>query len=169
MSNKKEQYGKSENKTQILIVDDHSIVRKGLIQLINEEPDLVVCAEAESAERALEVIKKQQIDLAIVDLSLGAMSGTELTGKIRRLYPDIPVVVLSMYEGTVYAKRALQEGARGYVAKHDATEEIITAIREVLDGKIYVSKKMATKVTLAGPSDMNNSLDLNKTISPNLH
>jgi len=100
----------NENKTKILIVDDHSIVRKGLIQLINEEPDLVVCAEAENATQALEAIEKKQVDLAIVDISLDGTNGIQLTEKIKSQRPHLPVLILTMHDETLYAKRAFQAG-----------------------------------------------------------
>lgn len=132
-------------KIKILIVDDHSIVRKGLIQLINQEPDLVVCAEAENAERALEAIEQQQVDLAIVDISLDGMNGVQLTQKIKTQHPHLPVLILTMHAEPSYAKRAFQAGARGYLTKQEAAETIITAIRLMLSGRDYISEKMAQK------------------------
>jgi DNA-binding NarL/FixJ family response regulator len=145
MNEKKEQHEKSESKTRILIVDDHSIVRKGLIQLINEEPDLVVCAEAENATQALEAIEKKQIDLAIVDISLDGTNGIQLTEKIKSQRPHLPVLILTMHDEALYAKRAFQAGAEGYVTKQEAAETIITAIRLMLSGKDYIGERMAQR------------------------
>ncbi len=143
--NKKKKQQNSDRKIKILIVDDHSIVRKGLIQLINEELDLVVCAEAENATGALEAIEKKQIDLAIVDISLEGMNGIQLTEKIKSKHLHLPVLILTMHDEALYAKRAFQAGAEGYITKHEAAETIITAIRLMLTGKDYISESMTQK------------------------
>jgi DNA-binding NarL/FixJ family response regulator len=142
---KKKKQQNSDKKVKILIVDDHSIVRKGLIQLINEEPDLLVCAEAENAAQALEAIEKQQVDLAIVDISLDGTNGIRLTEKIKSQRPHLPVLILTMHDEALYAKRAFQAGARGYITKQEAAETITTAIRLMLSGKDYISETMAQK------------------------
>jgi DNA-binding NarL/FixJ family response regulator len=145
MNQKKKHQKNNEKKTKILIVDDHSIVRKGLMQLINEEPDLVVCAEAENATEALEAIEKNQIDLAIVDISLDGTNGIQLTKKIKSQRPHLPVLILTMHDEALYAKRAFQAGAKGYITKQEAAETIITAIRLMLRGKDYVCGPVAQK------------------------
>ena len=150
MSAKKEQNDNIKNKTKILIVDDHAIVRHGLVQLINQEPDLVVCAKAENADQALEAIKREQFDLAIVDITLNATTGIQLTERIKLKCPNLPVVLLSMHDESLYVRRAFRAGAKGYVAKNEAAEKIVTAIREVLSGKTYLSEKMAAKITSLG-------------------
>lgn len=134
------QHDNNNSKISILIVDDHSIVRRGLIQLINQEPDLRVCGEAENAAQALEIIEKQQVDLAIVDISLNGTNGIQLTEKIKSMRPNLPVLILTMHDEVVYAKRALRAGVEGYVTKSEAAEKIVTAIRQVLCGKEYISK-----------------------------
>ena len=146
---KKEQHEKSKSKTRILIVDDHPVVRQGLIQLINHEPDLVVSAEAENAAQALEVLEKERVDLAIVDISLNGTNGIQLTEKIKFKYPDLPVLILTIHDEAVYAKRALEAGAKGYVNKREAAETVISAIRLVLSGKQYISEKRAGDVLKA--------------------
>ena len=108
-----------ENKTRILIVDDHAVVRQGLIHLIDYEPDLLVCAEAESAEQALQIIEKQQVDLAVIDISLVGMNGIQLTEKIKLNYPALPVLIVTMHNELFYAKRAFHAGANGYVIKNN--------------------------------------------------
>jgi DNA-binding NarL/FixJ family response regulator len=145
MNKKKKHQKNNEKKTNILIVDDHSIVRKGLMQLINEEPDLVVCAEAENATQALEAIEKKQVDLAIVDISLDGTNGIQLTEKIKSQCPHLPVLILTMHDEAIYAKRAFQAGAEGYITKQEAAETIITAIRLMLSGKDYIGEPMAQK------------------------
>jgi len=142
---KSKQRNTSKNKTRILVVDDHAIVRQGLIKLIEAEPDLMVCAEAENANQALDIIEKQQVDLAIIDISLEGVSGLELTERMKLRRPNLIVLILSMHDGLLYAQRALRAGATGYVAKYEAAEKIITAIRQVLSGKIYVSDSKAVK------------------------
>ena len=149
MSAKKEQLKKSESKTRILIVDDHPVVRQGLIQLINHEPDLVVSAEAENADQALDALKKVSVDIAIVDISLNGTNGIQLTEKIKSKYPGLPVLILTIHDEALYAKRALEAGAKGYVNKREAAETIITAIRLVLSGKQYISEKRVGDVLKA--------------------
>jgi DNA-binding NarL/FixJ family response regulator len=142
---KKTEENQDKHKSRILIVDDHTVVRQGLILLINQEPDLVVCAEAENAGQALEAIEKQQIDLAIIDISLDGPNGIQLTERIKSQYSHLPVLVLTMHDEELYVKRAFQAGAKGYITKHEAAETIITAIRLMLSGKDYISETMRQK------------------------
>ena len=143
MDEKKEQYEKSGSKTRILIVDDHPVVRQGLMQLINHEPDLVVSAEAENADQALETPAQESVDIAIVDISLNGASGLELTEVIKSRWPNMPVVIFSSHDELLYVRNAFRTGARGYIVKlMDSTEEILTAIRHVLDGGIYISRRI---------------------------
>ncbi len=146
MKNKKLN-GQYENKKYILVVDDHPILRQGLKQLIDHEPDLVVCAEAEDAENALNQIERHNIDLAIVDISIIGTDGIGLTGQIKTRYPQIPVLILTMHDELLYAKRAFRAGAEGYVEKREAADTIITAIRKILGGEKYISKQMAEKIS----------------------
>ena len=127
------------NVTRILIVGDHALVRQGLVRLVDAECDLTVCAEAENAVEALEAIECHRVDLAIVDISLAGVNGIELTETMKSRYPDMLVLVLSVHDGLFYAQRALQAGASGYVAKHEASEKMITAIHQVLGGEVYIS------------------------------
>lgn len=136
----KQQQGNGNNKIKILIVDDHSIVRRGLIQLINQEPDLSVCGEAESAMEALAAIEEQSFDLVVVDISLNDINGLQVTERLKSTHPNLPVLILTMHNEVVYAERALRAGAAGYVTKNEAAEKIVTAIRQVLCGKEYISK-----------------------------
>jgi DNA-binding NarL/FixJ family response regulator len=146
MNEKKEPHEKSESKTRILIVDDHPVVRQGLIQLINHEPELVVSAEAENAAQALEVLEKESVDIAVVDISLNGTNGIQLTGIIKSKYPGLPVLILTIHDESLYAKRALEAGAKGYVNKCEAADTIITAIHSVLSGKQYISEKRAGNI-----------------------
>jgi len=143
VNKKEEHHGK--RKSGILIVDDHAVVRQGLTLLINQEPDLMVCAEAENANKALETIEKQQVDLAIIDISLEGPNGIQLTERIKSQHPNLPVLVLTMHDEEIYVKRAFQAGAKGYVTKHEAAETVITAIHLILSGKDYISETMKQK------------------------
>ena len=145
MNLKKEQHDNGENEARILIVDDHAILREGLTLLIDQEPDLMVCARAENADEALEALETQQVDLAIVDISLEGKNGLQLTEQIKSRYPHLPVLILTMHDEAFYAKRAFQAGARGYITKREAAETIITAIRLMLGGQDYISETMAQK------------------------
>lgn len=133
----------SSNKQRIFLVDDHPLVREWLTNLINQQPDLAVCGEAESGPPALAAISAQQAQLVIVDLNLANSSGIELIKDLRRLHPDIPVLVLSMHDESLYAERVFRAGARGYVNKRETAQKVIEAIRRVLDGKLYISEKTA--------------------------
>lgn len=134
--------------TQILIVDDHPIIREGLTHLLNLHEDLHVCCAAGSAEEAL-VVMACQPDMAIVDLSLHSNSGLDLVKTLRQHYPKLAILVLSMHDETLFAERALRAGANGYLMKLEATEHIMNAIREVLAGNIYLSAAMHEKLARA--------------------
>ncbi|MGO4153774.1 response regulator [Cupriavidus sp. YAF13] len=131
--------------TQILIVDDHPIIREGLTHLLNLHEDLHVCCAAGSAEDALAVMACQP-DMAIVDLSLHSNSGLDLVKTLRQHYPKLAILILSMHDETQFAERALRAGANGYLMKLEATEHIMNAIREVLAGNIYLSAAMHEKL-----------------------
>lgn len=130
----------TKGKRRILIVDDHAILRYGLAKLINQEDDLSVCAEASDSSAALDIVARDRPDLAIVDISLNGRSGLELIKAMHSINPHLPVLVLSMHDERVYAERALLAGAMGYMRKHEATENLIMAIRKVLAGELYVSE-----------------------------
>jgi len=136
----------TKQKNRIFIVDDHPIVRKGLAQLINQEEDLVICGEADNAETALEALKKVKPDLAIVDISLRGIDGFELTKLIRARFDNIPVLVISMHDESLFAERALRVGARGYIMKQEAIEKMMEAIRKVLRGELYVSERVSANI-----------------------
>ncbi len=146
MARRKAQSETGGNKTQILIVDDHPIVRQGLAQLINHEEDLSVCGQAEDAPAALKIIKQLGPDLVVVDISLKETSGMELIKDIKTQYPDLPVLALSMHDESLFAERALRAGAKGYIMKAEATENVVTAIRKVLNDELYLSDRMQNKM-----------------------
>lgn len=156
---------RAEVKRTVFIVDDHPIVRQGLALLINREPDLEVCGDAEEANAALRLIGGMQPDLVIVDISLDGPDGLDLLKNIRSRSAHLPVLMLSMLEETLYAERALRAGANGYIMKHEATQKVLIAIRQILEGEIYVSDVMAKKMLhrLAGeisPGDQSPIADL---------
>lgn len=147
-------------KYRIIIVDDHPIVRQGLAQLIDQEADLHICGQAEDAHQAMRAIRDLNPDLAIVDVSLRTTSGIDLIKDIKIQFPSLPVLTLSMHDEATYAERALRAGAKGYIMKQEATEEVVTAIRRVLAGAVYVSQGMAAKMVskiVAGPSETRSS------------
>src|ERR1700732_3940026 len=129
-------------KKRILVVDDHPIVRQGLALLINREPDLVVCGEAEEAMGAMHVMASARPDVLIVDISLNGPDGLDLLKNIRTTHPTLPVLVLSMHDETIYAERALRAGANGYIMKQEATEKVLVAIRRILQGEWYLSERL---------------------------
>ena len=134
--------------TQILIVDDHPIIRDGMTLLLNLQEDLHVCCAAGNAEEALAAMDCQP-DMAIVDISLQADSGLELVKTLRHRYPELAILVLSMHDESLFAERALRSGANGYLMKLEATEHVVSAIREVLAGNIYMSAAMHEKLARA--------------------
>jgi len=131
---------------RILIVDDHPMMRQGLAQLINSEPDLTVCCEADTARQAFDAIARGQPDLALVDISLPDKSGLELIKDLRAIHPDLRVLVVSMHDESLYAERVLRAGGRGYVMKQEGGKKLMEAIRHVLSGQIYVSEKMSARI-----------------------
>lgn len=140
-------------KKRVILVDDHPLLRQGLAQLINQQVDLSMCCEAAAAAEALGRIESSKPDLAVVDLSLEGSSGLELIKDLQALHPDLPVLVLSMHDETLYAERCLRAGARGYVMKQAGGQTVLQAIRRVLSGQVHLSEAMAGKVleSLTGP------------------
>jgi len=135
-----------KEKKKVLIVDDHPIVCAGLTHLINQEEDLAVCREAHTAHEALETIEEIEPDIAIVDVSLKGQSGIELIKNIRIRYPELPILVFSIHDESIYSEITLRAGAKGYIMKQETSDKIITAIHRVLDGNIYISDRMASKM-----------------------
>jgi len=133
-------------KRMIFIVDDHPIVRQGLALLINREPDLAVCGDAEEAGSALDRIEELRPDLVVLDISLNGPDGLDLLKTIRARDFNLPVLILSMMDEVLYAERGLRAGANGYIMKQQATEQVLVAIRRILGGEIYVSERMSNKM-----------------------
>jgi DNA-binding NarL/FixJ family response regulator len=136
----------ANNVRRIIVVDDHPVVREGLAQLINHEPDLRICGQFEDAARAFEALPALQPDLAIVDLTLKAGSGLELVKNIRANYPNLVILVLSMHDESLYAERVLRAGASGYITKQEAADKVLGAIRRVLGGGVYLSERMNARL-----------------------
>ncbi|MGO8931174.1 MAG: response regulator [Limisphaerales bacterium] len=128
---------------RILILDDHPITRYGLTQLLSHEPDLLVYGEAESAAQALGAIKSTCPDLVLADITMPGRSGLEFIKDMRAQHPRVAVLVMSMHDETIYAERVLRAGGRGYIMKNEGGEKLLEAIRQVLQGQVYVSKHMS--------------------------
>lgn len=126
-------------RTRILVVDDHYIVRRGLCELLSQQPGYEVGAAVNNAQQAIEAARHEPFDLAIVDLSLGEIDGIELTGRLKSEHPDLVVLILSMHDESLYAHRAAGAGASGFVAKQRAGEMLLPAIHRVLRGEFYFS------------------------------
>ena len=147
-------------RTRILLVDDHAVVRYGIAQIINREPDLVVCGEEEDASKAMSAIETLKPNLVIADISLKDSSGLELMRNIKAQHSGMPVLVVSTHDETIYAEIAFRAGALGYLMKQEALEKILPAIRRVLSGAIYVSDALAAKMLqqqVRGQKDVHDS------------
>ena len=131
---------------RIVLVDDHPLVRERLAEMLNREPDLRVCGEAEDRQGALSVIATSKPDLAIVDLTLKDSHGLDLIKDIQARWPALAVLVVSMHEESLHAERAIRAGARGYITKQEATRKILLAVRRVLEGGIYLSDTIAAQL-----------------------
>ena len=134
------------NRTRVLIVDDHPMTRAGLVHVINHQPDLVVCCEAENAAEALDAVDACRPDLVLADITLPGKSGLELIKDIKAIHPELPILVISMHDESLYAERVLRAGARGYITKQEGGEKLMQAFRHVLSGQIYVSEKMSAHI-----------------------
>ena len=146
---------------RILVVDDHAVLREGLVAQINRQPDLIVCGEAADTRQALAAVEKLDPDLVLADINLPGRNGLELIRDLHALRPRLPVLVLSMHEESVFAERVLRAGGRGYVSKQQGGKELIEAIGRVLRGQIYLSQDASTRLldTLSGARPA-------KTVSP---
>jgi DNA-binding NarL/FixJ family response regulator len=132
--------------SRVFIVDDHTMFREGLRQLIEYEPGMTVCGGAPDAEKAMEGIRQTKPDVVIVDITLADSSGLDLVKTIKSEYEDLPVLVVSMHEESLYAERALRAGAMGYVMKNEPAKTVTAAIHSVLSGEMYLSRKMSSSV-----------------------
>jgi len=135
-------HGQAAQRKRVLHVDDHPIVCKAVAELLELEPDLTACAPAHDAASALESIQRLRPDIAIVDISLPGTSGLELVKELRTRCPELPVLVFSTHDESLYAERALQAGARGYLMKEAPPEELVAALRRIMGGQVYLSDRM---------------------------
>jgi DNA-binding NarL/FixJ family response regulator len=150
----------TDARRRVLLVEDHAVVRFGIAQLINRQTDLVVCGEEEDASRALSAITAQRPDLVIADISLKDSSGLELMRNIKAQFPGLPILVVSVHDESIYAEIAFRAGALGYLMKQEALDKILVAIRRVLEGNIYVSDVLASRMLqqqVRGQNDVNES------------
>lgn len=136
----------SPQKGRVLVADDHPIVRDGLVQLINQQADLICCAEAATQAEVFAAVTSHKPDLLVLDLRLRDGDGLELIKSLKSQHPDLPVLVLSQFDEELYAERALRAGALGYVMKEQASNEVVDAMRMVLKGKIYVTPEMTARL-----------------------
>ncbi len=145
---------------KIYIVEDHPIFLDGISQLINREEDMFVAGGCENANECIKSIKEDLPDLIIIDITLKDSCGIELTKEIKKKYPALPILILSMHEELIFADRVLKAGARGYITKREATVKVIDAIRKVLQGKIYISDTMVDHFlerSITGGQNLNSS------------
>jgi DNA-binding NarL/FixJ family response regulator len=150
----------TENRTRVLLVEDHAVVRFGISQLINREKDLMVCGEEEDSSRAMTAIETSRPDLVIADISLKDSSGLELVRNLRARFPKLPVLILSVHDEAIYAEVAFRAGALGYLMKHEAIDKIVPAIRRLLAGNVFVSEALAAKMVqnqVRGRTDVHES------------
>ena len=136
----------SARKNRVFIVDDHTMFREGLRQLIEREAGLTVCGDAPDAVEALRGIRASRPDVVIVDISLAGASGIDLIKDIKAEFEDLPVLVVSMHDESLYAERALRSGAMGYVMKHEPAKTVKAALQKVLGGDMYLSEKMSSSL-----------------------
>ena len=134
--------------TRIVVVDDHPLMRKGLVLSLEAETDLTVCGQASNAEDAISVVEAQNPDLLIVDISLPGMSGLELIKQIHAIRPSMKTLVVSRHDESLYAERAIRAGAKGYVMKLEASDVMVKAVRRVMNGGIYVSDEINERLLL---------------------
>lgn len=153
----KKRFADNASTKRIFIVEDHPIFRMGLMELIQQEKDLIVCGTAEDVKDAYRAVQKLKPDLVIIDLSLKKSNGFELLCNLHEESRKLPVLVLSMHDEQIHAERCLCAGARGYINKKEASESVITAIRQILKGNIFLSENMTAiilKKFQNNPSDL---------------
>jgi two-component system invasion response regulator UvrY len=138
---------------RVLVVDDHPIVRKGLKQILAEEPDMEVSVEATNAAELMQQVQERQWDVIVLDITLPDRSGIDVLKDVKAIYPELPVLILSMHPEDQYATRALKAGAAGYITKKSAGEELVTAIRKAVGGGRYVSPSLAEKLAMEVGAD----------------
>ena len=143
---------------KIVIADDHAIVREGLKQIVAEEKDMQVCGEAEDASSLMDLLKKENWSIVVLDINMPGKSGLEALKDIKQLYPDLPVLILSMFSEDQYGLRAIKAGASGYLKKVSATTELVVAIRKIVSGRKYINPELAEKLAENFGNNKNNLL-----------
>lgn len=146
------------NKIKILIADDHAIVREGLKQIVAEEKDMIVSGEAENASSLMSLLEKENWSIVVLDINMPGKSGLEALKDIKHLYPDLPVLILSMFSEDQYGLRAIKAGASGYLKKVSAPTELVVAIRKIVSGRKYINPDLAEKLADNFGSDKQNIL-----------
>ena len=136
----------NDNKIKIIIADDHAIVREGLKQIVAEEKDMLVCGEAENASGLMELLNKEQWSIVVLDINMPGKSGLEALKDIKQIYPNLPVLILSMFSEDQYGLRAIKAGASGYLKKVSAPTELVVAIRKIVSGRKYINPSLAEKL-----------------------
>lgn len=135
-----------KEKIKILIADDHAIVREGLKQIVSEEKDMIVCGEADNSDKIMELLEKEKWSILILDINMPGKNGLEILKDVKQLYPDLPVLILSMFSEEQYGLRAIKAGASGYLKKVSAPDELIKAIRKIVGGGKYITESLAEKL-----------------------
>lgn len=148
----------NNNKIKIIIADDHAIVREGLKQIVAEEKDMLVCGEAEDAVSLMELLKKEKWSIVVLDINMPGKSGLEALKDIKQFYPDLPVLILSMFSEDQYGLRAIKAGASGYLKKVSAPTELVIAIRKIVSGRKYINSSLAEKLAESLGNEKNNFL-----------
>lgn len=146
------------NKIKILIADDHAIVREGLKQIVAEEKDMIVSGEAENASSLMSLLEKDNWSIVVLDINMPGKSGLEALKDIKHLYPDLPVLILSMFSEDQYGLRAIKAGASGYLKKVSAPTELVVAIRKIVSGRKYINPDLAEKLAENLGSENQNNL-----------
>jgi DNA-binding NarL/FixJ family response regulator len=136
----------TKTKTRVLVIDDHPILRKGVAQLINVQPDFTVCGETDDTRKVISTIQSSKPDVVILDVSLKGASGIEALKDIKAQFPDLKVLMLSMHDESIYGSRALRAGASGYIMKQEAPEIMLEALRKVVKGDVYLSQRLSTRM-----------------------
>ena len=146
---------------KVLLADDHSIVRAGLRRIVEESGDMEVIAEADDGREAIQLVEKTDPDVAVIDISMPGLDGLEVISQLQTIYPELPILVLTMHEEGQYVVRAIQAGAMGYLTKHSAPEQLVTAIRKIHEGQRYITDEAAESLALrvAKGSDGKSLLD----------
>lgn len=136
----------NDSKIKILIADDHAIVREGLKQIVAEEIDLIVAGEAENTYELMKLLKNHSWDIVVLDINMPGKNGLEALKDIKQIYPNLPVLILSMFSEDQYGLRAIKAGASGYLKKVSAPTELVNAIRKIVSGRKYINQQLAEKL-----------------------